>query len=100
MEFGGVVRKLRKESGFSQVELADLVGCRPSMIQHIEHGRRRPSPKMARRMAELIVPLAKRRCFLFLAFSGGEALDQLRQRAPADVVKTVEEGLRACEKRF
>jgi len=100
MEFGHIVKRLREAKVLTQMELALLLGCHLSMVQHIERGRRRPSPVMARRIAELIVPKSKQRCFLFLAISGGAALEQLRKRAPEDVVKTVEDGLRACEKRF
>lgn len=39
VEMGKLIRKARKEMGFSQVELAELVNRRPATISDIENGK-------------------------------------------------------------
>ena len=38
----------RREKGITRTQMAHLIGCHASYVGHIEEGRRRPSPEMAR----------------------------------------------------
>jgi len=38
----------RREKGITRTQMAHLIGCDVSYVGHIEEGRRRPSPEMAR----------------------------------------------------
>ena len=40
--------KYRIEKGITRTQMAHLIGCHASYVGHIEEGRRRPSPEMAR----------------------------------------------------
>jgi transcriptional regulator with XRE-family HTH domain len=40
--------KYRIEKGITRTQMAHLIGCDVSYVGHIEEGRRRPSPEMAR----------------------------------------------------
>lgn len=52
MTLGQRVHQLRKQRGYSQDELADMVGIQRSYIGHIERGSREPS-------RDIIVALAR-----------------------------------------
>ncbi len=45
---------LRKKSQYSQEQLANEVGVSRQMINLIENGKRRPSPKVAKKIAEIL----------------------------------------------
>ena len=42
----------RSERGITRTQMAHLIGCDVSYVGHIEEGRRRPSPEMARMIEE------------------------------------------------
>lgn len=44
-----LIEQILEETGLSQVELAERVGCKKSMINLIKAGKRRPSPELAAR---------------------------------------------------
>jgi transcriptional regulator with XRE-family HTH domain len=52
MDFGKKVRKLRKDRGLKQVDLAKVLGCSVDHIQSIESGRRKPSVDLLEKIAE------------------------------------------------
>ncbi|HJZ45636.1 MAG TPA: helix-turn-helix domain-containing protein, partial [Roseiflexaceae bacterium] len=63
--FGSWVRRRRKALALSQAELAERVGCAIVTIQKIEADQRRPSRKIAERLAhDLALPLQERDAFL------------------------------------
>lgn len=45
------LRKLRRERGITQVELANAAGISQAMLSNIENGNRKPSVETARRIA-------------------------------------------------
>jgi len=51
---GNRIRKLRKETGLTQEDLADKVNVTPQHLCYIENGRRRPSLPLARRLARVL----------------------------------------------
>ena len=66
--FGEWLRARRKEFGYTQEELADMVGCSPATIRKIESGDRRPSRQMAELLAEYLeVPQEERPAFVRMA---------------------------------
>jgi predicted ATPase/transcriptional regulator with XRE-family HTH domain len=68
--FGEWLRARRKEFGYTQEELADMVGCSPATIRKIESGDRRPSRQMAELLAEYLeVPQEERASFIRMARS-------------------------------
>jgi predicted ATPase/DNA-binding XRE family transcriptional regulator len=68
--FGEWLRARRKEFGYTQEELADMVGCSPATIRKIESGDRRPSRQMAELLAEYLeVPQEDRASFIRMARS-------------------------------
>ncbi|HET9494149.1 MAG TPA: helix-turn-helix domain-containing protein [Chloroflexia bacterium] len=68
--FGEWLRARRKEFGYTQEELADMVGCSPATIRKIESGDRRPSRQMAELLAEYLeVPQEDRAAFIRMARS-------------------------------
>ncbi|MFF2080479.1 Scr1 family TA system antitoxin-like transcriptional regulator [Kitasatospora sp. NPDC058162] len=46
-EFGALLRMSREQRGWTQEQLAELVGCTSSYISALEHGRRKPSQQIA-----------------------------------------------------
>lgn len=42
----------RREKNITRTQMAHLIGCDVSYVGHIEEGRRRPSPEMARRIEQ------------------------------------------------
>lgn len=67
MSFGKKLRKLRKERGISQQELAKKLGCKSnSYIYDIEKGNFIPSEKKIKRLAKALrVPLSKIKDIIF-----------------------------------
>lgn len=51
VEFGKRLRKLRKEKGLTQKQLASLIGVRNSVISFYELGDRIPSPEVIRKLS-------------------------------------------------
>lgn len=51
---GGALRLARRAARVTQRQLARSVGCTPGMVAHIEKGRRRAGPELARRLGEAI----------------------------------------------
>jgi LuxR family maltose regulon positive regulatory protein len=52
--FGPWLRQLRAERDLTQEALAEAVGCATETIRSFEHGRRRPSVALARRIAAIL----------------------------------------------
>lgn len=50
------LRKYRAERGLSRDQLANLIGCTPAMVSHIENGIRRASVELAMRADSKGVP--------------------------------------------
>ncbi len=48
------LREIRKESHFSQEKLANAVGVKRLSIARYEAGTRRPTPEVARRIADVL----------------------------------------------
>lgn len=48
------IRAFRKLKGFTQTELADLLGVSIAIVGTIERGTRRPDPRMLKRIAEAL----------------------------------------------
>ena len=48
-----IIRLLRLKAGWTQEELALEIGVRPSEISHLESGRRTPTLRTLRRLAEV-----------------------------------------------
>ena len=66
--FGGRLKQLRQEHGFTQDTLAERVGCATQTIRKIEGGQRRPSYQIAVKLAqELGVPPEERASFIRLS---------------------------------
>jgi|GEM_PF-628064 len=53
-EIGKLVRNLRISKGYSQFDLAELLGVNNSYLSRIENGERRPSTKIMRKMGEAL----------------------------------------------
>lgn len=53
-EIGKLVRNLRISKGYSQFDLAELLGVNNSYLSRIENGERRPSTKIMRKMSEAL----------------------------------------------
>lgn len=53
-DFGKQLRKLRKEAGYSQEELADLAKLHPTYIGQIERGLRNPSLVNLQKLAKAL----------------------------------------------
>jgi transcriptional regulator with XRE-family HTH domain len=47
------VKQRRVDEGWTQADLADLLGCHPSYVALVETGRRNPSPAMRVRLAHV-----------------------------------------------
>lgn len=56
---GQKIKRLRKERGLTQVELAVIVNISPVYIGFIENGRRRPSLRTLERLARALKVSAK-----------------------------------------
>ena len=54
--FGACVKQLRKEQGLTQEGLAQLMDCSRETISRIERGCEQPRPRLAKRLAHLLVP--------------------------------------------
>jgi predicted ATPase/DNA-binding XRE family transcriptional regulator len=81
-KFGEWLRARRKEFGYTQEELADMVGCSPATIRKIESGDRRPSRQMAELLAEYLeVPQEERPAFIRMARAEPGAPVALRSTA-------------------
>lgn len=48
------IRAFRKLKGFTQTELADLLGVSIAIVGTIERGTRRPDPRILKRIAEAL----------------------------------------------
>ena len=48
------MKRLRKEKGLSQQELADLTGVSQKMVYLVEMGQRRPSVDLAKKIAKVL----------------------------------------------
>lgn len=53
MEFGELLRNLRKKAGMTQQELAEKANVSKSVISFYEHKDRAPSPEVLKRFAEI-----------------------------------------------
>jgi WD40 repeat protein/transcriptional regulator with XRE-family HTH domain len=63
--FGQWLQRRRKEYGYTQAELAQLVGCSLVMVRRIEEGVRRPSTQLAELIAVgLEIPPAEQEAFV------------------------------------
>jgi|SRR5579862_278848 transcriptional regulator with XRE-family HTH domain len=51
---GQVLKQRRRALGFTQRELADVLGVKAGHITHLENGRRRPSLSLLGRLAEVL----------------------------------------------
>ncbi len=51
------LREARKSSGYTQIQIADLLGCTPAHICGIENGQHLPSLQMAVRLTEVLPDL-------------------------------------------
>jgi len=54
MDIGKNIRKRREELGMTQVELAEAVNVRPSMICQVENGRKSPSMVLGKDIAKVL----------------------------------------------
>lgn len=54
LTLGQKIKKLRKERGLTQVELAVIVNISPVYLGFIENGRRRPSLKTLEKLARAL----------------------------------------------
>jgi len=54
LEIGKLVRNLRISKGYSQFDLAEILGVNNSYLSRIENGERRPSTKIMRKMSEAL----------------------------------------------
>lgn len=52
ISLGSTIRRLRKQSEFTQEELAGLVGITPSYLSHIESDRKEPRIEVLRRISQ------------------------------------------------
>jgi transcriptional regulator with XRE-family HTH domain len=95
------VKALRNEQGWSQSELAELVGADPAQISRYENGRITPSADALARLAEtfgvscdyLLIDGAARRPFRSPEDALGEHLADFAELGPADqelVVRFIE----------
>ena len=95
------VKALRNEQGWSQSELAELVGANPAQISRYENGRITPSADALARLAEtfgvscdyLLIDGAARRPFRSPEDALGEHLADFAELGPADqelVVRFIE----------
>lgn len=53
-KIGKRIRKLRKEMGLTQEQLADKVNITPHHLCYVENARRRPSLPLVRRLARVL----------------------------------------------
>ena len=51
--FGAELKRLRKNEGLTQMALGELVGCSNNHIHALEEGKRKPSPELAERIADV-----------------------------------------------
>jgi len=63
------LRQIREHQGFTQAELARRMGIDPSILRHVEAGRREPYPKFMK-MASAILGVQER-----VLFGGEDAAD-------------------------
>jgi len=54
VEFGKLIRNLRLKMGLSQVSLAEELDLHASYVSRMEHGERRASPEVLKKMSELL----------------------------------------------
>ncbi len=54
LKIGRLIRNLRLSAGLAQHELADEAGINNSYLSRIENGERRPSPKIMKRLSEIL----------------------------------------------
>jgi len=54
MTFGAKIRKLRKEKGLSQTELAEQVGMNSNHLSRLERGAGLPSTEILKRLAQTL----------------------------------------------
>lgn len=54
VQFGAVIRKYRKKRGFTQQQLADLLGITPKSVSCIERGFSYPSPENIFKVARVL----------------------------------------------
>ncbi|OPX21716.1 MAG: hypothetical protein B1H03_06045 [Planctomycetales bacterium 4484_113] len=54
VEFGRLIRNLRLRKGLSQSDLAEAIDLHPSYLSRMEHGERRPSPGVLKKMSQLL----------------------------------------------
>lgn len=50
--FGAELKRLREKEGLNGVAFAELVGCNSSYLSQVEHGKKKPSPQLAERIAD------------------------------------------------
>ncbi len=75
---GSVLKEAREKLGMTQRALADQTGVEPSHIAYIEHGTRRPSLSLVKRIADALG--LNRRELLFLAHPDArELVDDIRK---------------------
>src|SRR6476660_9893904 len=91
--FGGWLKQRRRESGVTQEDLAERIGCSGTAIRKIELGERRPSGQIAQLLAEYLkIAADEREAFITFARSGnahvsalsepGDGREFAAQRAP------------------
>src|SRR6476659_31421 len=69
--FGSWLKQRRRESGVTQEELAERIGCSGTAIRKIELGERRPSGQIAQLLAEYLkIAADEREAFITFARSG------------------------------
>ncbi|MFF3004910.1 Scr1 family TA system antitoxin-like transcriptional regulator [Kitasatospora sp. NPDC057940] len=49
-KFGAFLRSSREERRWTQKDVAEMIGCSPTHISHLENGHRRPTPRVARQL--------------------------------------------------
>jgi predicted ATPase/transcriptional regulator with XRE-family HTH domain len=71
--FGGWLKQRRRESGVTQEELGERIGCSETATRKIELGERRPSVQIAQLLAEYLnIAADEREAFITFARSGRE----------------------------
>src|SRR3954463_4286741 len=73
--FGSWLKQRRRDSGVTQEELAESIGCSGNAIRKIEVGERHPSGQIAQLLAHYLgIPIDEREAFTAFARTGRPAL--------------------------
>src|SRR6185369_10598790 len=82
--FGGWLKQRRRESGVTQEELAESIGCSGTAIRKIEMGERHPSGQIAQLLADYL-RIPDDECEAFIAFArSGRAASVSAETAHGD----------------